>query len=233
MLIWSERSPGTLEFILDLKKLYPLTEERSRFEQRWKEFYMSDKDNPAVFRKRGDILTYLSEEIIPAKKDDRPGLLLIFGNPAPCSVIGGICFASEAGKREHRVWRIFKDVGIVDLQGKRNDEKRSELLNLAHVSKYRVGMAVFFSISSTASKMPWTGVAGLKRLFGKKAFDKIRDAELMRMELLIRSFCPRKIIVFQKDAYDALRHHDVYKSPPTRLLQGKKAKAELQNILKE
>ena len=231
MLTWKKGTPGILEFTLDLKQLYPVKKELAAFEGRWREFYLSDPENRKVFRKKGDILMYLSEEIIPVKKDGRPGLLLIFDNPAPHSVTGGMYFAHEAGGREHRVWKIFRDVGIIDLAGKANAEKKRSLLSIRHTSQYRVGLAVFFSMPSTPSKPPWTGVAGLRRLFGKRAFDRIACEERKRMDILISTFNPAKVIVFQKDAYEALKDMGCWRAPPTRVLQGKREKEALRRLL--
>jgi len=97
---------GVEEFSLNLDEIYPSEKEKQQFKARWKSFYESDKFNPQVFKRVGNNLIYLSESWIPTKKDSRKSLLLLFGNPAPHSVVSRMYFAYEGKGKEHRVWRI-------------------------------------------------------------------------------------------------------------------------------
>ena len=101
---------------IDLKKLFPAPKQRERFNKKWKDFLESDSCNKEIFKLKGDMLKYQSEQLIPSKPDDRPPLLLILGNPASHSVKGGMFFSFEGNKKEHRFWKhILQPAGVLDL----------------------------------------------------------------------------------------------------------------------
>jgi hypothetical protein len=60
---------------------------------------------------------------------------------------------------------------------------------------------------SAASDPKWSGVSGLKRLFGTKVFRFISEEEERRIDMLVTKFLGRNggIIAFQKDAYNGVR----------------------------
>jgi len=82
-----------LECEINLDLLFDTNKERERFEQRWDEFLESNPHNPKIFKKTGNRLNYLSEQLIPEKQDERPSLLLVLGNPASQSVANGMFFS--------------------------------------------------------------------------------------------------------------------------------------------
>jgi hypothetical protein len=71
--------------------------ERDRFESRWSDFLKSDDNNDYLFILQKDSLIYRTEQLVPKKKDKRPPLLLIFGNPASHSVKAGMFAFTEQG----------------------------------------------------------------------------------------------------------------------------------------
>ena len=77
---------------IDLTLLYERKGERKRFEEKWAAFLASDPGNTKVFSKRKNKLIYRSEHLIPERKDKRPPLFLVFGNPATHSVERGMFF---------------------------------------------------------------------------------------------------------------------------------------------
>ena len=79
---------------IDLKNLFPTSarKERDRFNKNWNDFLKSDPCNKELFKRKGELLKYQSEQLIPSKSDDRPPLLLILGNPASHSVKAGMFF---------------------------------------------------------------------------------------------------------------------------------------------
>ncbi len=83
---WRKAKGCTIDCEIDLDELFETNEERSRFECKWKDFIESDPENIKVFRKKGDKLSYKSEQLVPTKTDKRPPLLLVLGNPATHSV---------------------------------------------------------------------------------------------------------------------------------------------------
>ncbi len=259
---------GVEECNLNLNLLYPNEKDRQRFELKWNNFYKSDSQNPNVFRKTNNNLVYLSESWIPTRKDDRPPVLLLFGNPASHSVVARMYFAYEGNKREHRVWRIFREISLLHWHAPlptasvslTNTSKllKKKFYDLKYDSPFRLAMAVYYSMPSAPSEPQWSGVAGLYRLFGKKAMDLIEIEEQKRIKQMIKQFMPKKgaIIAFQKDAYNGVRglkspgyslkmvldgklkakckldsQTKVFGVPPTRFLQGHKAKQVLKDSI--
>lgn len=209
---------GIQECRIDLNQLFPDDRSRAKFEDRWLDFYRSDAAHLNVYsRAEKDTLTYLSESFIPTTTDDRHPLLLLLGNPASHSVSSGMCFAFEGNGREHRFWIALRKVQLLifrDLAGsgtlppdERNRLRKHQLFDLDYSSAFRIGIVVFYSMPSPASSMPWSGVNGIRKLLGQKAFDRITDAEQQRVSQVIQSFIPKKggMMVFQRDAYEAVR----------------------------
>jgi hypothetical protein len=101
---------------IDLKKLLPDPEQRKRFNNVWNDFLESDRHNNEIFKLKGDVLKYQSEQLIPSKPDDRPTLFLVLGNPARHSVKEGMFFSFEGNKKEHRFWKdILGKADVLDL----------------------------------------------------------------------------------------------------------------------
>jgi hypothetical protein len=168
-----------------------------------------------IFSLRGNTLKYLSEVFVSDKIDNRPPLLLLLGNPASHSVAAGMCLAYEGDGQEHRFWRMLEETGVLTFlelppisadKNKNIEMRRNALRELNYLSPFRVGIAVFYSLPSTAS----TGVSGVKRLLRAKAFETISLQEEKRIAMLISRFIGSTggIITFQKDAYNRVRSHD-------------------------
>ncbi|WKZ27741.1 MAG: hypothetical protein QY330_04285 [Candidatus Dojkabacteria bacterium] len=205
--------PGIEQYRLDLRVLYPDRAKRDAFEGKWQRFYDSDSANRDVFGREDDAIIYLSESLIPEKKDERPPLLMVFGNPAPHSIKEGMFFSYEGNGREHRIWKIFRDVGIVSFEldtlfEDPNERRKRQLHSLEYHSPFRIGMIPFYAMATTPSAAPWTGVSGLYRLFGTQAMQNIAMAERERLGRIVRNFMSDGglIIAFQKDAYENLSH---------------------------
>lgn len=192
---------------LDCKLLYPDREQRHQFEARLSEFLEVDTCAEVISYHDG-VICYLTESVIPNKGDSRPPLLLLFGNPAPESVRRGCFFAGEKNRREHRFWRALRESGMMSFDEGACDTDSSRtraLFDLAYTSPFRVGLAVFYSMPSPASDPRWSGVAGLRRLFGARALRGIIECEKWRVKGLIREFVLNQpggaVVAFQKDAY--------------------------------
>jgi len=223
LIVFRPKSPGQLECELDLEKLFSSDEDLQNFERNWKPFLASDRDNSELFLRRGGKLIYLTEQLIPDKTDERPPLLLILGNPASHSIKAGMFFSFESKGQEHRFWKdILRPAGIIDLAvdenlsiEKRNKGRRERLLDLDYESPFRIGLAVYISMPSAASG-PWSGVDGIRKLFGKKAMKRLEAAERLRILEISGKFLGTKgaIAAFQKNAWEGLRSPD---DPPYRL----------------
>ena len=215
MLIYDDKTFGNQEFKLNLLDLYPTVNERRSFNQRYWEFFESDSYNQKIFSLRDDSLTYSSEVFISDKIDNRPPLLLLFGNPASHSVAAGMCFAFEKDGLEHRFWKLLNNTDILifavqspisSSSDEMNKMRRTALSELNYQSPFRIGIAVFCSLPSSASKK-WSGVSGVIKLLGTEAFRILSLQEENRIAKLVSRFMGSTggIITFQKNAYDGVR----------------------------
>lgn len=167
---------------------------------------------------KGSLVTYQTEYIVPRKSDTRSPLLLVFGNPATHSVASGMFFSYEGKKgkeKEHRIWKMLSAAKIISFPSAAETKsidivnmlRKKALYELSYCSPFRIGLAVFYSMPSPASNSPWSGVAGLYRLFGREAITKIGECEKRRIDGIIRKFVSPDgtVIAFQKDAYLAIK----------------------------
>lgn len=197
--------PGKLECSIDLTELFPTETERKSFNDKWHLFIKSDDANKNIYKKKGNYLIYQSEQLIPSKKDPRPSLLLVFGNPASHSVKSGMFFAFKRDGNESRFWKsILKPSGILDLSfdpnqsiEKLNIERRELLLDLNYDSPFRIGLCVFISMPS-APGGKWGGVAGVQRLIGARALRRLERFETERVIECAKRFVTRngKVVSF-------------------------------------
>jgi len=215
---------------LDIKSIYSTPYEQHEFRNRLCQFLDSNKYNREYDREHnlpiiglsGEVLTYLTECIIPKKQNSRLPLLLLFGNPASHSVYSKMFFSyegkisSEGEGRDHRFWNALKEAGILRFREKssyienvteRSKSRKRELYDLSYESDFRIGLVAFYSMPSAASGSKWAGVEGLRKLFGTKTLAKIVNDEKKRVEQVIGRFLNPKgaIIVFQKDAYSKIK----------------------------
>ncbi len=79
---FKKRTGCTIDCTIDLDLLFDTEGEKEKFNANWKDFIASDPDNKKVYKINGNILSYKSEQLIPTKKNNRPPLLLVLGNPA-------------------------------------------------------------------------------------------------------------------------------------------------------
>jgi len=176
-------------------------------------------------------LKYSSEVFVSDKMDNRPPLLLLLGNPASHSVDAGMCFAFERGGQEHRFWRNLKEAGILTFLEQpplnadpieKNTVRRNALRELDYLSPFRLGIAAFYSLPSTSSDPKWSGVMGIRKLLGARAFGIISIHEEIRIDKLISRFIgiTGGIIAFQKDAYNGVRSYDTQKYSTDLAFQG-------------
>ena len=207
-------NPVRMDFAVNLNALLTTPSERKNFDRKWKSFIASDDANKNIYQKKGNRLTYQSEQLIPSRKDSRPGLLLVFGNPASHSVQSGMFFAFRDNGKENRFWKsILRPSGILDLPfdpsistDALNMERRDRLLNLDYDSPFRIGLCVIISMPS-APGGKWGGVAGIQKLIGAKAMKRLEDAERERVIECSREFLSKDGIVvsFQKNAWNTLK----------------------------
>lgn len=190
---------GIQKVTLDVDVLYLDEEQRKQFEKKFLEFLNSEGVHSRIFNRKNSSVIYLTEHIIPKKRDDRPPLLLVFGNPASHSVASGMFFSFEGNEREHRFWKVLSKAGILSFPSLPNNDspktlkelnqsRKTALLELSYHSPFRIGLAVFYTMPSPASGYPWAGVDGLRRLFGKRALTKIYECEKYGIDGIIREF---------------------------------------------
>lgn len=214
-----QQCSGRGRCIIHLNSLFQSQRDRDLFESKWQSFLNSDPDNVHILSRSANVLEYLTESIIPPLRGSKPCLLLLFGNPAPHSVKAGVMFSSEGSGREHRIWRFLNETGILSFGDVSPNEKidaawrMRRLLTTDYESPFQLAMSSFISFPSTASDPHWSGVAGIKRLVGAKAFTLLCNTEFERLWISLKRFMPEKgiVIAFQKDAFTALRSKD---TPP-------------------
>ena len=214
MLAYSpSKSPIQTDCEINLKMLYPAVSARDEFEKKLDEFLCCDVEAGSIYELDGDRLRYRTEHLIPRKKDDRIPLLLILGNPASHSITSGMFFSPDKDGEENRFWKhLLGRAGIKGLAfekglstAERNKMRMEALLTGNYESAFRIGLCVFISLPSSAGGK-WSGVAGVKRLFGKRAFDQVMKEEIARVSKEAANFLlPNGIAVtFQKDAWNGL-----------------------------
>lgn len=268
LLTLQDLSIGVQQAMLNIKELYPNIKERTQFEKRLFKFLDSHSALSKIFRRKGELLIYRTECIIPKKKDLRLPLLLLFGNPALHSIRLGMFFSFEGDKREHRFWRAIKEADFLSFEsnylskkslGDHNRSRKKAFYDLHYTSPFKVGLATFYSMPTEASSSQWAGVAGLYKLFRRRALRRIAECEKKRVDKLIQEFVSPGgvVIAFQKDAYleiksSASPDYDLIKAksgklvgtcecdpnvrlfcfPPTRLIQGRRSIALLRAFKK-
>ena len=203
-----------MDCAVNFNELLPTESERKSFDRKWRDFIASDDANKSIYQRKGNRLLYKSEQLIPSKKDSRPALLLVFGNPASHSVQSGMFFAFKDNGKENRFWKnILKPSGIIDLpfdparsMEELNIERRDRLLNLDYDAPFRIGLCVILSMPS-APAGKWGGVAGVQKLIGAKAMRRLEEAETERVIECSRGFLSNDGIVvsFQKNAWSTLK----------------------------
>jgi hypothetical protein len=230
ILIYNLPNPVQMDFAVNLNALLPTPAERKNFDRKWKSFIASDDANRSIYRKRGNQLTYQSEQLIPSRTDSRPGLLLVFGNPASHSVQSGMFFAFKDNGKENRFWKgVLKKSGIFDLpfdsslsSEALNMERKDRLLNLDYKSHFRVGLCVIISMPS-APGGEYGGVAGIQKLIGANAMKRLEDVERERVIQCSSDFLAKDgvVVSFQKNAWNTLKSDE---DPPYDINRAKEGK---------
>ena len=214
ILTYKSPDPVRMDCAVNFNELLPTESERKSFDRKWRDFIASDDANKSIYQRKGNRLLYKSEQLIPSKKDSRPALLLVFGNPASHSVQSGMFFSFKDNGKENRFWKnILKPSGIVDFpfdpaqsMEELNIERRDRLLDLDYDAPFRIGLCVIFSMPS-APGGKWGGVAGVQKLIGAKAMRRLEEAETERVLQCSKRFLPTGGIVvsFQKNAWNSLK----------------------------
>ena len=214
ILTYKSPDPVRMDCAVNLNELLPTESERKNFDRKWRDFIASDDANKSIYQRKKNRLLYKSEQLIPSKKDSRPALLLVFGNPASHSVQSGMFFSFKDNGKENRLWKnILKPSGIVDLHFDRsrstedlNIERRDLLLNLDYDSPFRIGLCVIISMPS-APGGKWGGVAGIQKLIGAKAMRRLEEAERKRVIRCSKEFLSNDgvVVSFQKNAWNSLK----------------------------
>jgi hypothetical protein len=213
ILSYDEKSRGRLECNVDVSALYPSKSEFVKFKKRYEKFRESDKWSSTAYQLKGNKLIYRSEQLIPSEKDRRSALLLIFGNPATHSVVAGCFFASKDGC-ENRFWKhLLGEAGVVQFasgkglsEHRQNAMRTNQVLSLEYESPFRIALCVYFSMPSSAGGL-WSGVAGIRKLFGAKPLKRLEALEKERILEVAKRFLTNRgiAVTFQRDAWEGLR----------------------------
>ena len=213
ILKYDETSPGRLECAVDLSALYRSNLEFETFRERYNSFRLCDEYTRRVYELRGKRLLYRSEQLVPFKTNKKPPLLLIFGNPASHSVVAGCFFTFKEG-RENGFWKhLLGNAGVLkfglqegDMEKEQNRVRMEQVLSLDYESPFSIGLCVYISMPSPAGG-PWSGVAGIRRLFGTGSLKQVEALETARILGLARRFLTDRgvAVTFQRNAWEGLR----------------------------
>jgi len=123
-------------------------------------------------------------------------------------------FSSTDDGKENRFWKhLLKPAGVLDLvfvEGlstkDRNKLRLECMLALNYDTPFRIGLCVYWSMLSSAGG-PWSGVAGIRKLIGKRALERLERFERERIMEVITGFLEPggDVVTFQKDAWNGLR----------------------------
>jgi hypothetical protein len=214
LITYRQTSRVKVKCSLALRGLYPTPADLRSFKDRLSRFLASDSYNQEINEVEGNRLKFESEQLIPKKTDHRPGLLMVFGNPASHSINEGMFFSFEGNGKEHRFWKdIMKPSGILDLSQdlnipikKRNQIRKDRLYTLDYESPFRIGLSVFVSLPSPPSRA-WSGTSGIQKLFGKRALTQLQPYERQRILRAARPFLRKggAVVTFHRDAWEGLR----------------------------
>jgi hypothetical protein len=254
MITYKKTGEGKYECTIDLNGLFT-HEELNKFNSRWEEFCNSDEAISSLIKRIGNTLIYPHKSWIPTKIDKRPSVLMLFGNSALHSLRDDIYFSYEGIGTEHRFWKVFRELGYIDIDSDPETIKQ-DFFNLWYESPFRLGLDVIYTFPTPASNpQKWATEAGLERLFRKKAMEIMFASEKTRVLPLIKEFVKDRgaVIAFQKNAYNAVAKNSynlnrarnfelksllddsirIYGTPPTRLLYSRIMKEMLRNIKEE
>jgi len=212
ILTYDEKSQGRLECKLDLSALYPTRSEFTKFKKQYSQFHKCDESTLAVYELKGNKLTYQSEQLIPTKRDRWPSLLLVFGNPASHSVQSGMFFAFKGGK-ENPFWKaLLCRAGVLDFEPEAriedeeaNRRRLKRMMEVDYRSPFRIGLCVYISMPSSAGG-PWSGVAGIRKLFGANPLKRLEAFETERILEVAKRFLTNGgiAVTFQRNAWEGL-----------------------------
>jgi hypothetical protein len=192
--------------------VFPDGVDRQKFHERLDQLVASDKFAQHVIRLDGDTLRFESESLLPPKLvPERSSLFFIVGNPAPESIARRAMYAFEGnGARQHRFWKVLHATGVLrfsedDPDTHSPEAKMNRLFGGQYWSPFDIHIVPFFSLPSPPGG-PWSGVAGLRRLFGKQ-FPTIMHMELALLKGLLETRLRHgdTVLISQKDAYIAIK----------------------------
>ena len=209
-------NPCQLNCKIYINKLFKSSKEKENFENKKQSFLNSlslDKDNKKLFVIKNNYIKYKSEELIPARKEDRVPLLLMLGNPAIHSIQSKMFFSFEKDRKRHRFWKMLDKVGIFPIISEKtsvdeqNEIRKRKILESDYDSPFQIGLTVFHSMPSSASDEKWSGVKGIHKLLGIKALRRLEQEEKIRALDTIKKFVAPNgaVIVFQKNAWENLK----------------------------
>lgn len=250
IITYTKKELGSYTCRLDLDQVFNNSNERVRFESKWLDFMHSDTWNSKVFYKDKNIIQYYHKSWIPEKPSRKPKLLLLAGNPAPHSTYKSVCFGQENNQGEHRFWKVLRESNILEINS-RLDGIKTRFFDEEYTSDFQVGIEVLFSFPTPASHKLWSGVQGIKKLFGQKAFEKIYLEEQARLRFVIQNYLNNggTIVTFQRDVFESISNTKysyqnvlkgetvvklgsvtIYAAPPTRLVYSQSMKDVLQKV---
>lgn len=199
----SPASDGHYEVTIDLSK-WMSQHELSSFSSEFYRICEDDKDFRNLCSLSGFLLQYTSESLFPEMiYKQKVKVVILLGNPATHSVIGGMFFYSRRDGNRHQFWGKLEQSGLmtkVKLNSLDDEARvRKKLILDGDTShKYLLALTTFYSFP-TPVYGDYQDVKGVETLF-RSVLRKIRLMEIER--LLSYPFLQDAICIFtQKSSY--------------------------------
>lgn len=194
---------GLYEVTIDLSKWF-YQSDLYFFERVFKKIADADNDFRDICTLNNSLLKYKSESLFPTiNNPQKKKIVIVLGNPATHSIVGGMFFYSRSDGTPHQFWYKLEKSGLMSevrsgtLQYQALRRKQL-ILNGMTSSKYLLGLTTFYSFP-TPVQGEYKDVKGVETLF-RLALSKVRRMELDR--IISYEFSKDSLFVFtQQSSY--------------------------------
>jgi len=194
---------GSYEVTIDLSKWF-YQSDLSYFQREFKKVADGDNDFRLICTLNNTFLKYKSESLFPTTSDPKKKkVVIVLGNPATHSIVGGMFFYSRSDGTPHQFWYKLEKAGLMPGVGSNTlqnqaSRRKQLILNGATSPKYLLGLTTFYSFP-TPVQGEYKDVKGVEKLF-RFALSKVRRMELNR--IISYEFSKDALFVFtQQSSY--------------------------------
>ncbi len=179
--------------------------------------------------------------------------MLVLGNPSDHSVYYKMFFSYKKSSvknkwREHRFWGALEKSGILTFHEKQdqpepdnvvriNNYRKNALLSGDYEGDFNLFHHPYFSFPTPASGN-FSGVAGIKNIFGGAIFAEYQLSEASRFEELVGAYGLKHVLCFHKRAREEIQAHTsealkIFNAGPTRHILSNKSLTTLRSLADE